>query len=115
MRYHRGLMNAILGDRVEIAKAVNATVITLDEAPQGYKDFDSGVAKKFIHDYCNTHNCRGSRIRDCESKTQFRVDCEGIYGRGRKDVCTFKVSVQAVKNKQIRINIIRKSITCEDG
>ena len=47
MHYHRGLMNAILNDRVEIAKAVNATVITLDEAPQGYKDFDSGVARKF--------------------------------------------------------------------
>ena len=48
MRYHRGLMNAILNDRVEIAKAVNASVITLDEAPQGYKDFDSGVARKYV-------------------------------------------------------------------
>jgi glutathione-independent formaldehyde dehydrogenase len=48
MRYHRGLMNAILNDRVEIAKAVNATVITLDEAPQGYEDFDSGVARKYV-------------------------------------------------------------------
>ena len=25
-------------------------MITLDEAPQGYKDFDSGVAKKFVLD-----------------------------------------------------------------
>jgi glutathione-independent formaldehyde dehydrogenase len=48
MRYHRGLMQMILHDRAEIAKAVNATVISLDEAPQGYKDFDSGVAKKFV-------------------------------------------------------------------
>jgi glutathione-independent formaldehyde dehydrogenase len=48
MRYHRGLMNAILHDRVQIAKAVNATVITLDEAPQGYKDFDKGASKKFV-------------------------------------------------------------------
>ena len=48
MRYHRGLMNAILNDRVQIAKAVNATVITLDDAPQGYKDFDSGVARKYV-------------------------------------------------------------------
>jgi glutathione-independent formaldehyde dehydrogenase len=23
-------------------------VITLDEAPQGYQDFDSGAAKKFV-------------------------------------------------------------------
>ncbi|HYY21852.1 MAG TPA: formaldehyde dehydrogenase, glutathione-independent [Thermoleophilaceae bacterium] len=48
MRYHRGLMEMILNDRCQIAKAVNATVITLDEAPQGYKDFDSGVSKKFV-------------------------------------------------------------------
>jgi len=50
MQYHRQLMNAILFDRVEIAKAVNATVLSLDQAPQGYKDFDKGVAKKFILD-----------------------------------------------------------------
>jgi glutathione-independent formaldehyde dehydrogenase len=48
MRYHRGLMQAILNDRVEIANAVNATVITLDEAPTGYRDFDNGAAKKFV-------------------------------------------------------------------
>jgi hypothetical protein len=35
-------MNAIWYDRIEIAKHVNATVISLDEAPQGYKDFDKG-------------------------------------------------------------------------
>jgi glutathione-independent formaldehyde dehydrogenase len=48
MRYHRGLMQMILSDRAQIARAVNATVITLDEAPQGYQDFDSGAAKKFV-------------------------------------------------------------------
>jgi glutathione-independent formaldehyde dehydrogenase len=48
MRYHHALMNAILHDQVEIAKAVNATVITLDDAPQGYEHFDSGVAHKFV-------------------------------------------------------------------
>jgi glutathione-independent formaldehyde dehydrogenase len=48
MRYHRGLMNAILHDRVQIAKAVNATVISLDDAPKGYKDFDKGASKKFV-------------------------------------------------------------------
>src|SRR5437016_4501395 len=48
MRYHRQLMNAILHDKVQIAKAVNATVIPLEEAPQGYKDFDKGAAKKFV-------------------------------------------------------------------
>jgi len=50
MRYHRQLMMAILHDKVQIAKAVNATVITLEEAPQGYADFDKGAAKKFILD-----------------------------------------------------------------
>lgn len=50
MRYHRALMHAILNDRVQIAKAVNATVISLDDAPKGYQDFDSGVAQKFVID-----------------------------------------------------------------
>ncbi len=50
MRYHRRLMEAILHDRVQIAKAVNATVIGLDDAPRGYEDFDSGVAEKFVLD-----------------------------------------------------------------
>ena len=48
MRYHRQLMMAILHDRVQIAKAVNATVIPLENAPQGYQDFDRGAAKKYV-------------------------------------------------------------------
>jgi glutathione-independent formaldehyde dehydrogenase len=50
MKYHRQLMNCILHDKIQIAKAVNVTVISLDEAPQGYKDFDQGAAKKFVLD-----------------------------------------------------------------
>ena len=50
MKYHRGLMQAILHDKVQIAKAVNATVISLDDAPKGYQDFDKGAAKKFVLD-----------------------------------------------------------------
>ena len=50
MRYNRQLMMAILHDKVQIAKNVNATVIPLDQAPQGYQDFDRGAAKKFILD-----------------------------------------------------------------
>src|SRR5690242_609254 len=50
LRYHRQLMNAILHDKIQIAKAVNVTVITLDEAPKGYKDFDKGAARKFVLD-----------------------------------------------------------------
>ncbi|HEV2655759.1 MAG TPA: formaldehyde dehydrogenase, glutathione-independent, partial [Ktedonobacteraceae bacterium] len=48
MRYHRQLMMAILNDKIQIAKAVNATVIKLEDAPQGYVDFDKGTAKKFV-------------------------------------------------------------------
>jgi glutathione-independent formaldehyde dehydrogenase len=50
MKYNYGLMQAILHDKVQIAKAVNATTIPLDEAPKGYADFDLGVAKKFVID-----------------------------------------------------------------
>jgi glutathione-independent formaldehyde dehydrogenase len=50
MKYHRGLMMAILHDRIQIAKAVNTTVITLDHAPQGYAEFDKGAARKFVID-----------------------------------------------------------------
>jgi glutathione-independent formaldehyde dehydrogenase len=50
LKYNRQLMMAILYDRLPIAKIVNATVITLDEAPKGYQDFDAGVAKKFVLD-----------------------------------------------------------------
>ncbi|GAA5162365.1 formaldehyde dehydrogenase, glutathione-independent [Ornithinimicrobium tianjinense] len=50
MKYHRGLMMAILNDKVQIAKAVNATKVSLDEAPQAYQEFDAGVAKKYVID-----------------------------------------------------------------
>ena len=50
LKYNRQLMQAILYDKIKIAKAVNVTVITLDDAPQGYKDFDKGAAKKFVID-----------------------------------------------------------------
>ena len=50
IRYNRQLMNAILYDKIEIAKAVNVTTITLDEGPSGYKDFDKGASKKYVID-----------------------------------------------------------------
>ena len=58
LKYNRQLMNAILHDRLPIAKIVNATVITLDEAPKGYQDFDKGAAKKFVLD---PHNLLGAK------------------------------------------------------
>ncbi|MCE7064329.1 formaldehyde dehydrogenase, glutathione-independent [Dyadobacter sp. CY326] len=50
MKYHRALMNAILYDKIKIAKAVNVEVISLQDAPRGYRDFDKGAAKKFVID-----------------------------------------------------------------
>ena len=48
MRYNRRLMMAILHDKVAIADAVGATAIGLEDAPQGYADFDQGAAKKYV-------------------------------------------------------------------
>ena len=50
MKYHRQLMQAILYEKVFPAKACNAAIISLDEAPKGYQDFDKGAAKKFVID-----------------------------------------------------------------
>ena len=50
MRYHRALMQAILHEKTHPAEAVNATIISLDDAPQGYEDFDKGAARKFVID-----------------------------------------------------------------
>jgi glutathione-independent formaldehyde dehydrogenase len=50
MRYNRQLMQAILYDRIQIAKAVNVQTIKLDDAPRGYKDFDKGASTKFVID-----------------------------------------------------------------
>jgi glutathione-independent formaldehyde dehydrogenase len=43
-------MQAILHDKVQIAKACNVNLIKLDDAPSGYRDFDKGAAKKFVID-----------------------------------------------------------------
>ncbi|MBO0897305.1 MULTISPECIES: formaldehyde dehydrogenase, glutathione-independent [Arthrobacter] len=58
MKYNRELMMAILHDKVQIAKAVNATPISLDQAPESYREFDSGVARKYVID---PHGMVGAR------------------------------------------------------
>jgi glutathione-independent formaldehyde dehydrogenase len=50
MKYNQQLMQAILWDRINIAEVVNVQVISLDEAPSGYHEFDAGAAKKFVID-----------------------------------------------------------------
>ncbi len=47
-RYNRLLMNMILADKAHIANAVNAVVVGLDDAPNGYRDFDQGASKKYV-------------------------------------------------------------------
>jgi glutathione-independent formaldehyde dehydrogenase len=43
-------MQAILHNKVHPARDCNVTVISLDEAPRGYRDFDKGAAKKYVID-----------------------------------------------------------------
>jgi len=50
MKYNRQLMQAILWDRIQIADVVNVEVISLDDAPAGYQQFDLGAPKKFVID-----------------------------------------------------------------
>lgn len=42
MKYHQQLMNAILHDKVDLSSAVNVEFISLDDAPRGYAEFDTG-------------------------------------------------------------------------
>lgn len=48
MKYNHGLMMAILNDKVQIAKNVNAKAIPLSDAPRGYAEFDAGAATKYV-------------------------------------------------------------------
>lgn len=50
VKYNRQLMQAILHDRLNIAEIVNAQIISLEDAPKGYAEFDAGVASKFVLD-----------------------------------------------------------------
>lgn len=54
LKYNRQLLQAILHNRLPIASVVNATILPLDSAPEGYREFDSGAAKKFVLDPHNS-------------------------------------------------------------
>lgn len=71
------------------------------------------AAKKYVHELCQNRNCRGSRVGKCVSKTQYRVDCKALYGRGQKDICRFTVIVRALQDKQLNITI--KNVRCNDN
>ena len=58
MKYNAKLAKAIMYDKIKIAKAVNAKLISLDDAPKAYKDFDSGTSVKYVidpHHTCSKH------------------------------------------------------------
>jgi len=48
--YNRELMHAILGGRLQVAKYLNPTIITLDQAPSAYKTFMEGEPRKYFID-----------------------------------------------------------------
>jgi len=50
IKYNRYLMQAILWNRIQIAKIVGVQVISLEDAPKGYAEFDAGAPKKFVID-----------------------------------------------------------------
>ena len=50
LKYNRNLMQAILHNRLPIAEIVNVSVISLDQAPEGYQQFDGGAPRKFVID-----------------------------------------------------------------
>lgn len=50
MRFNRELMMDILFDRVSLAPILNTTVVSLDEAPNAYVEFNKGVPQKFVID-----------------------------------------------------------------
>lgn len=50
MKYNRALMQAILWDRINIAEVVGVEVISLNDAPRGYAEFDAGAPRKYVID-----------------------------------------------------------------
>ena len=50
----RQLKQALLHDRIPIADVVNPLVITLEEAPKGYANFDKVAPMKFVLDFHGT-------------------------------------------------------------
>jgi len=58
LKYNRQLARAIMYDKIKVAKAVNAKLISLEDAPKGYKDFDKGTSVKYVidpHGACKDH------------------------------------------------------------
>jgi len=48
--YNEGLMRAILHNDIQVARALNVKVVSLDSAQQTYEEFNKGVPHKFVFD-----------------------------------------------------------------
>ena len=62
MKYNRQLMMAILHDKVQIAKAVNATAISLDDAPAGLRRLRPGRREEVRAEPERLHQGRLNRL-----------------------------------------------------
>lgn len=70
MKYHGNLMQAILQDKINIADAVNVQMVSLDDAPAAYKDFDKGAAKKYVIDPNNMTGLLKKPKKSAEAKAE---------------------------------------------
>lgn len=67
-------MKQIIHDRLDLTKLLNIRVISLDEAPRAYKEFNDGAAVKFVIDPhgmiggAATSTVQSSRAVDPEQK-----------------------------------------------
>ena len=78
LRYNRQLMTAILYDKVHPAKAVNATIISLDEAPQGLQGLRQGRGQEVRHRPART-GAESRRVVDiADSVHQITRDIHGV-------------------------------------
>jgi glutathione-independent formaldehyde dehydrogenase len=81
LKYNRQLMEAILHDRIQVADVVNVDVITLDEAPEGYKQFDAGVPSKFVIDPHASIPRHGPTLGDLAVRHNGAVQRDGAVQR----------------------------------
>ena len=66
-------MQAILYDKVQIADAVNVEVISLDDAPKGYANFDAGASVKYVL------GCSLDAKDSCDCKTHVDLMADDIF------------------------------------
>jgi len=69
MKYNWDLMMAIMHDRLSVAKLLNIQIISLEEVPRAFQQFDKGLPVKYIVD---PHNCL--RSKETYQKKQMEME-----------------------------------------